>query len=179
MLTRAQNLLFMAAIITVAALFNTEAGVGTKAVVNRAQEGQSKQTQQSFTASDLKKLRWIEGTWRGIGDVDKPFFERYHFENESTLVVESFSYETLSKVNEVTRFELRDGKFGNLGEGARWAATRIDDGSITFEPVARARNSFRWMRQSKDIWNAILIWPATENSPAKQRIYQMERFRSK
>ena len=30
-----------------------------------------------FTTADLQKLRWIEGTWRGTGDVDKPFFERY------------------------------------------------------------------------------------------------------
>lgn len=175
MLSRAQNLLFMAAIISVVALFNIAGCAGTK-TVNGMQEGQAQQTR--FTASDLKKLRWIEGTWRGTGDVDKPFFERYHFENDTTLVVESFADETLSNVTEVTRYELKDGKFGNGGEGARWAATLIDDNSITFEPVARARNAFRWMKQSNDVWNAVLNWPATGNSPAKQKTYQMERFRS-
>jgi hypothetical protein len=129
-----------------------------------------------LSPSDLMKLRWIEGTWRGTGDVESPFFERYYFENDSTLVVEGFSDETLSKVSDVTRFELRDGQFGNWGEGARWAVTQLDDASVTFEPVARARNTFRWEKQSKDGWKAVLSWPANESSPAKQRIYKMERW---
>lgn len=172
MLKRAQSLLFIAAIISSAALFNITGCAGAK-TANGMQEGQTR-----FTAADLKKLRWIEGTWRGMADVDKPFFERYHFENDTTLVVESFSDETLSKVTEVTRYELRDGKFANWDAAARWAATRIDDSSATFEPVAGARNSFRWMKQSGNVWNAMLTWPATDTSPAKQKVYQMERFRS-
>jgi len=131
---------------------------------------------QRISNHELTKLRWIEGTWRGTGDVEKPFYERYHFENDSTLVVESFADETLSKVDDVTRFELRDGTFGNWGDGARWAATQLTDESITFEPVVRARNSFRWQRESKDLWKAILDWPASEGKPARQRIYRMERL---
>jgi len=41
-----------------------------------------------LTAADLAKLRWIEGYWRGSGVDQKPFFERYRFENPTTLVVE-------------------------------------------------------------------------------------------
>ena len=129
-----------------------------------------------LSTSDLEKLRWIEGTWRGMGDVESPFFERYHFENDAVLVVESFPDETLGKVDDVTRFELRDGEFGNWGEGARWVATQMDSRSITFEPVVRARNTFRWETESKDVWIATLRWPATESSPAKQKVYRMERM---
>lgn len=129
-----------------------------------------------FSPGDLAKLRWIEGSWRGTGDVESPFFEKYHFENDSLLVVESFSDETLSKVTDVTRFELKEGVFGNWGEGARWAATQLDERSVLFEPVARARNTFRWERQSKDVWKAVLNWPATGTAAAKQRVYQMERW---
>ncbi|HXU08596.1 MAG TPA: hypothetical protein VN743_06335, partial [Blastocatellia bacterium] len=32
-----------------------------------------------FTAADIAKLKWIEGTWRGM-DGDKPFYERYKIE---------------------------------------------------------------------------------------------------
>lgn len=39
-----------------------------------------------FTAADIAKLKWIEGTWRGM-DGDKPFYERYKLE-ETALVVE-------------------------------------------------------------------------------------------
>ena len=58
----------------------------------------------TLTAADLTKLRWIEGSWRGTGDVDKPFYERYKFENDTTLVVESIADETFKKVNDVSRF---------------------------------------------------------------------------
>jgi hypothetical protein len=175
MLCKSQILMFVSGIVASVVLFNITGCAGTESA-NRIQAGQSQESPKRITTSDLKSLRWIEGIWRGTGDVEKPFFERYHFENDSTLVVESFSDETLSKVDEVTRFELRDGQFGNGGEGARWAAARIDDNSITFEPVARARNTFRWERQSENMWKAVLIWPASGNAPAKQRVYQMERL---
>jgi hypothetical protein len=58
-------------------------------------------------------LRWIEGTWRGSGVDQAPFFERYRFENESTLAVDSFSDEKLDKIEDTRRFELKDGWFGS------------------------------------------------------------------
>jgi hypothetical protein len=128
------------------------------------------------SADDLKKLRWIEGAWRGTGDVEKPFFERYRFENETTLAVESFPDETLGKTDDVTRFELKEGVFGNGGDGSRWAATELDDNSVTFSPVAKARNTFRWQRESADVWKAVLDYPASEGKPARQRVYRMERL---
>src|SRR5882757_937420 len=69
-----------------------------------------------ITPADLAKLKWIEGSWRGTGG-GPPFFERYKFENDSTLAVESLADESLSKVNDVSRFELKDGQFaGSDGE---------------------------------------------------------------
>ena len=133
-----------------------------------------------FSAADLAKLRWIEGSWRGTGDVETPFYERYHFENDSTLVVDSFADEKFSKISETSRFELKDGQFGNTGEGARWAAIAIDDNSISFEPITKAKNSFRWERVSAgpqpNEWKAVLWWPAANNKPAGQRVYRMERW---
>jgi len=130
----------------------------------------------AVTAEQLKKLKWIEGTWRGTGDVDKPFFERYHFDNDSTLLIESFADETLNKVSDVSRYELHDGQFGNTGD-VRWVATQFDDKSITFSPVAKARNSFIWASESSDVWKATLTWPASDKGPARQRIYKMERMK--
>jgi hypothetical protein len=129
-----------------------------------------------FSTSDLAKLRWIEGTWRGTGDVETPFYERYRFENDSTLVVEGFADEKVDRVSDATRFELKDGQFGNGGDGSRWAASTIVDDAITFEPLAKARNSFTWKRASKDLWQAVLVWPAADNKPARQRVYRMERW---
>ena len=134
------------------------------------------QTPAKLTAADLQKLRWIEGTWRGTGDADKPFFERYRFENATTLASDSFESEKLEKVTDTTLFELKDGEFGGGSEGSRWVVTAIDDNSITFAPVAKARNSFIWRRDSKDSWTAILSWPASADKPARQRVYKMERW---
>ena len=63
-------------------------------------------------------------------DGDKPFFERYHIE-ETAMIVDSFADETVSKVEDTTRFELKNGEFGS-GEGdKRSVATEITaDNSI-------------------------------------------------
>jgi hypothetical protein len=129
-----------------------------------------------FTTADLAKLRWIEGTWRGTGDIDKPFFERYRFEGDSILAIDGFEDEKLTKVTDTTRYELKDGEFGGGNEGFRWIASVIDDKSITFIPVAKARNSFRFERESKDSWKAVLNWPAITDKPARERVYKMERW---
>jgi hypothetical protein len=130
----------------------------------------------TFTEADLKKLRWIEGTWRGTGGGVPPFFERYKFENDRTLAVETLEGEKLEKVTDVTRFELKDGRFGGGSEGSRWEASSIDDKSINFVPVTKARNSFRFDRESETIFTATLDYPANAEKPARQRIYRMERW---
>ena len=131
-----------------------------------------------FTSADIQKLRWIEGTWRGTGDVDKPFFERYRFEGDSVLAVDSYEHDaTLSKVTDTTRFELKDGEFGGGSDGARYVARSIDDHRIEFGPAVKVKNSFRWERVSKDVWIATIMLPANETKPARQMVYKMERIK--
>ncbi|HVF67497.1 MAG TPA: hypothetical protein VM914_07530 [Pyrinomonadaceae bacterium] len=127
-------------------------------------------------ASDLSKLRWIEGSWRGTGDVKEPFFERYRLEGDSALVVEGFDDETLGEVSDATRFELKDGEFGGGNEGVRWAASELTDDAVTFVPVRGARNTFRWQKEPDGSWKAILDWPAADGKPARRRVYRMERW---
>jgi len=142
-----------------------------------AQDASRKPVLKNITPADLAKLRWIEGSWRGTGDIDKPFYERYKFENETTLAVESFDDDKFSKATDVSRFQLKDGEFGSTdADGRRSAASAIDANSVTFEPVAKSRNSFRFQRDSDNSWTATLSWPATDTTPAGQRIYKMERW---
>jgi len=141
-----------------------------------AEPQEPKQTPAKLTAANLQKLRWIEGTWRGTGDVDKPFFERYRFEGDSTLLVDSFEDETLAKVTDTTRFELKDGEFGGGSEGSRYVAVSLDDHSIEFGPAVKVRNGFRWERESKDVWKATILFPANKDKPARQNVYKMERW---
>ena len=148
------------------------------AVAACSRSGSTADANPKFTKADVAKLRWIEGTWRGTG-VDQPaFFERYRFEDENTLAVDAFPDEKLDKVDDTTRFVLKDGDFGNSGD-TRWSASVIDDQGVTFEPVAKAKNSFRWERESPNTWKAILKWPAADGKPARERIYKMERIPGK
>jgi hypothetical protein len=125
-----------------------------------------------FTAADIAKLKWIEGTWRGM-DGDKPFYERYKIE-ETALVVEGLNADGSLK-GEPDRFELKNGEFGQ-GEGdKRSAASEITADYIQFVPAVGGKmNRFRFERQSNGTWRAVLEWPATADKPARQKIYIME-----
>src|SRR4051812_42506378 len=84
------------------------------AACHHSPEAQSNLTDaKKFSTADVAKLRWIEGAWRGSGVDQAPFFELYRFEKESTLAVETFPNEKLDKSEDTTRFELKDGRFGN------------------------------------------------------------------
>ena len=131
----------------------------------------------AISTADVGKLKWIEGAWRGM-DGEKPFYERYRFEG-STMVVETLADETLAKVEETSRFELKDGEFGSTQGERRSAAAWISDNAVQFVPAAGGGNSFRFEKQSDDSWNAVLEWPASQDKPARQKIYKMERWPKK
>ena len=125
-----------------------------------------------FTTADVAKLKWIEGTWRGM-DGDKPFYERYKIE-ETAMVVESLKAD--GSVNgEPERFELKDGEFGKDEGDRRSVASEITADHIQFVPTVPGKsNSFRFERQPNNTWRAVLEWPAKGDKPAGQKIYVME-----
>ena len=127
------------------------------------------------TPAEFQQLRWIVGDWRGSGSGQAPFYERYRFADDSTLVVDSFADSAFASVTESARFELRGGRLSG-GEG-RWAASQITSRWVTFSPVSRARNVFTWRYGSRDRWTARLSWPAADTQPARSATYLMERVR--
>lgn len=120
--------------------------------------------------ADVKKLAWIEGSWRGTGEGIPPFFERYHFEGDA-LVMEGFEDGTLAKVTESTRYEVRDGVLSN----GKSEAIELNETSVKFMPKT-SMNSFSWVKKSADSWTAVLDVPAKGDKPARQVIYQLERW---
>jgi hypothetical protein len=137
-----------------------------------------------LTTRQLAQLRWIVGDWRGSGTngtVQSPFYERYRFVDDSTLLVESFADSTFGLVTETARWELRGGRLANAGTGAQWVAVRLDSRGADFAPVARARNTFRWARAQgagarPAEWRATIS--PTENAAASaQKHYRMQRVR--
>ncbi len=128
-----------------------------------------------ITPTELEQLRWIQGTWRGTGGDVPTFYERYMFADDSTLIVETMADDTLSKTSDESRFELKDGHFGYSTGDSGSVATALDENSITFAPLGKSRNSFRWQRESADSWKAILNW-TDKNGALKERVYLMERW---
>ena len=54
------------------------------------------------------------------------------------------------------------------------SAVSLDNG-ITFANDNVNRGTYRWERESADVWKAILKWPASGNRAAGERVYTMER----
>lgn len=128
----------------------------------------------NLTAADIAKLKWLEGTWKGM-DGDEPFFERYHFDG-TTMIVEGFKDGSLKEVSDTTRFELKDGQFGATQGERRSAATEITGTMVQFVPIEGKGNSFRFERQSDGTWHAILEWTGSDNN-LRQKIYIMEPYK--
>ncbi|HEX2640392.1 MAG TPA: hypothetical protein VHL50_07470 [Pyrinomonadaceae bacterium] len=131
-----------------------------------------------FTPADVAKLKWLEGTWRGM-DGETPFYERYRFDG-ATMVVESLDDKGNVKPEETTRFELNaNGEFGPAGkpEDRRAGASSITDASVQFVPFPGSKgNSYRFEKRTdgKPGWNAVLEWPASSDKPARQKFYEMQ-----
>ena len=144
------------------------------------QEGAQKPTIQAtpantFTTVDVAKLKWIEGTWRGM-DGDKPFYERYHVYDDA-VVVETLEDGNPARVKDTDRFELKNGEFGQGVGDKRSAASEIGDGFVQFVPaVAGKGNSFRFVRKTDGTWQAQLEWPAKAEKPAQTKVYKIEQW---
>lgn len=135
-------------------------------------------------ASDLRPLAWIVGSWRGSGETQAPFYERYRFEDDSTLLVDAFADSTMAAVTETTRFALRGGVLANVPTttattpAPRWFASALSADSVRFEPWTAVRNTFVWRRgATADEWVAVLSWPARADRPARTTTYVMRRTR--
>ncbi|MBK8465553.1 MAG: hypothetical protein IPL32_06945 [Chloracidobacterium sp.] len=129
------------------------------------------------TPADIARIKWLEGTWRGSGEGEEGFYERYKFEDTS-LIVESFEDATLKTVKDRTRYALVNGEFRfTTTDARRVAASEITDDHIQFVPIVGEGNSYRFERQPGGKWRAVLEWKATADKPAKQTIYMMEPYK--
>ena len=131
----------------------------------------------NLTPADIAKLKWIEGTWRGM-DGETPFYERYKIE-ETAMVVEGLK-EDGSPDGEPGRFELKNGEFGKVEGDKGSVASAISDNHVQFIPAVGSKgNNFRFERQSDGTWIAVLEWPATSDKAARQKVYKMEPWQPK
>lgn len=126
-------------------------------------------TVQQYGKDDLKKIKWIEGKWKGLYKGD-PFYEIYRFVNDSTL--ESIGYEWDGKDSSKTSFSyvyFKDGAYW-LGEKQNWKVVSITENEIKMAPNFEASNDILWKHRDSTGWDAILKGKKETN------IYNMQQF---
>lgn len=110
----------------------------------------------AVSREQFAQLRWLEGTWRGTGDGQAPFYERYDVVDDTTILMQSFSDSTLRTTTGESRIVLTGGQVLQREEGSDRVsgAARIDATSIDFVPVKRGF-TYSWRRGStSDEWIA-------------------------
>jgi len=136
---------------------------------------QRRQPVSHFESSDFQKIRWLEGRWMGTTPGQAPFYEAYHFANDSTLVVTYFADASFSRATGGARVYLSVAHVYQTAGPARWAATHVDKDGIHFIPLVNAATSIEWTFISPDAWTS------TERNDASGReqvtVYQMRRVR--
>ena len=95
-----------------------------------SKSGGSRTAASNLTADDIAKIKWLVGSYRGLG-AEKPFFNRYRLEG-TTLKVQSFEDEAMTKQIQAATYELADGMFANPSGDHRFGASEITDDHIQF-----------------------------------------------
>jgi hypothetical protein len=128
-----------------------------------------------FTLDEFRRLRWLDGRWRGFMPDGNKFYEEYQVRDDSTIVKYGFADSTFSKATDTSRVQLRGGTVSNDGHNSRWVATRLDSTGIDFAPQQGATNHFTWAQESPTQWNATLRW--TDKAGRPQTImYALHKF---
>jgi hypothetical protein len=127
-----------------------------------------------YSLQDFRRLRWLEGSWRGKLPDGGHFYERYRVLNDSTIVMRGFADSTFASATDSARITLRGGTVADEG-GARWVATRLDSSAVDFASERDASNNFTWVRESPDRWTATLR-STDRQGHAQTTVYPMERI---
>jgi len=108
-----------------------------------------------YSKEDLKKLKWIEGKWKGLYN-GNPFYEIYQFANDSTLLITSYEWDgTDSSKSKPSKVYFKDGAYW-LGEKQNWKVDSITDDEIKMLPNVEGYNDIVWKFKDSLHWDAIL-----------------------
>lgn len=152
----------------------TTSNVPVSPPVSPAQRTGSQTPAQNITAADIAKLKWLEGSYRGTG-AEKPFFNRYRFSG-TTLKVQSFEDEAMTKQQAATSYELTDGMFANPSGDERFAATEITDDHIYFVSLkAGSTASYKLEKKADGSVKATTSMIGADGQPAVSS-YGLERL---
>lgn len=129
-------------------------------------------TPMPVSVEQFRSLAWLEGRWRGTLADTMPFFERYQFQDDSTMGTWTFADSLRTQVSDSGWIRLRNGTVTS-GDSARgYVLTALDSASAHFKPRGAASNAFTWRKTSDSSWTATLTW-RDRSGQAMERIYVM------
>ena len=123
----------------------------------------------SYKKSDFKKIKWIEGKWKGLYK-GQPFYEVYQLMNDSTLQITSFDWDGKDSSHTSKSFVYWKGGAYYLGDQQNWKVKGITDTEIVMKRNYKASNDIIWRYKDASHWEAIL------ESDKGVTDYHMERF---
>jgi len=174
------NLILLLSLVTLVAACSKNTGPNAANTVASNTEAVTVTTpppwRQDIKPADIERIKWLEGTWKGTGEGQEPFYEQYRFEG-TTMYEDSFEDSSLKNVKDSARYALINGEFRHTQNGRRVVASEITDDHIQFIAAAGDGNSYRFEKQPEGRWRVVLEWPATGDKPAKKVIYNMEPYK--
>ena len=122
---------------------------------------------------ELQHLSFLHGNWRGqaVGG-GAPFYERYVALDDSTLQSYTFPDSTFSTPADSGQIRWINGQVRSGSGSVTWVATLWTPDSVRFDPEHGVRNSFIWIRQTPDSWQARL----ETSSTVPATVYDMTRL---
>lgn len=135
----------------------------------KQQDDLSSFPQESVRKTDLKKIKWIEGKWKGMYQ-GKPFYEIYQFTNDTTLQIIGYEWDGKDSSKSSKSFVYWKGGNFYLGDEMNWKVTSISNKKIKMLANNKAYNDILWEYHDNKSWKAIL----TTNKGVTE--YHMELF---
>lgn len=126
-------------------------------------------TANSYAKNDLKKIRWIEGNWKGT-DGQNPFYEIYKFINDTTIEITSYDWNGTDSSHSATSVLAWKNNHYYLGDSLNYKVVEITDSTISMDPNYKANNSILWKTKNATEWMALL------KSKNGDKTYTMERI---
>ena len=115
---------------------------------------------QSFSTTDIQKLKWLEGSWKGMAN-DKPFYEAWRFFNDSVLVNFAIEIQNGDTIIKESSALILSGGQVSLGQPpTQWKASRITQNEIVLKnDTLKFSNVIIWLHTKEDHWFTVLEHP--------------------
>lgn len=126
-----------------------------------------------FALADFNTLRYLEGVWQGTMPNGNPFYESYHFANDSTILQAGHTDSTLENKSDSSRIVFRAGAVIDSGTGVS-IAEKLDSSIVDFRTGPNYH--FTWTRDGTDAWTAKLYKQQPDGSD-RVTTYRMKRIR--